>query len=332
MLRDSFSRKHDYLRISITDKCNLRCRYCMPAEGVKLLSHDEILRNEEFIKLIKIFGEMGVKKIRFTGGEPLVRKGFTGIIKGARKLFPEIELCLTTNGILLGDYIDELIGLKIKKLNISLDTISAERYEKITGSNSIDLVLSNIEKVERRNFFDLKINCVLFKETLDWLDEYLNYFKNKNVTIRFIERMPFTGEDEVQSFIPSDLFLDSLRKRGRLSRNKNYDSHVAVMYDYRYLNSYPMKIGVIPPMTHKFCSSCNRLRLTSEGLLKTCLYSQHQLNLKELIRKSIDDEKIKEEIKKSLFNKNREHKMDCFSEDGGCSAITLAGAMSKIGG
>ena len=332
MLTDSYFRKHDYVRISITDKCNLRCRYCIPPTGVKLLPHDQILRNEEFIKLIKIFVKMGVGKIRFTGGEPLIRKGFIDIISETRNIFPGITLCLTTNGILLGEHIDGLLKNDVKKLNISLDTLSKEKYKDITGRDNFDTVISNILTAEKTGFFDLKVNCVLFKSTLKELDDFLDFFKEKNISLRFIERMPFTDEDEMQSFINSDLLIDALKTRGKLSRNSNSDTHVAKMFDFIYRGKYKMNIGVIPPVSHKFCSSCNRLRLTSDGLLKTCLHSSDEFSLLDHIRKGSDDEKIKKVIIDAVFLKNKEHDIEICDENGGCKSLTKNSSMSKIGG
>ncbi len=332
MLTDAYLRKHDYLRVSITDKCNLRCRYCMPPEGVDLLPHDEVLRNEEFTRLIGIFVSMGVVKVRLTGGEPLVRKGLMDIVSEIHSQFPDLELCLTTNGILLGDYIDDLRRLSLKKLNISLDTLSRERYREITMRDNFDDVITAIDRALACDFFDVKINAVLFSETISELDGYLDYFSERDVALRFIERMPFVAGDGGGSFLSSDVFIRELQSRGDLVRNTAIDTNVALMYDFRYRGKYPMRIGVIPPMTHKFCSSCNRLRITSDGLLKTCLHSDADYNLKRLLRDGADDERIRQEIIKAVSLKGEGHNLDCVSEDGGCSSLSRSRFMSKIGG
>lgn len=332
MLTDAYLRKHDYLRVSITDKCNLRCHYCMPPEGVELLPHEKILRNEEFIRLIGIFASMGVVKVRFTGGEPLVRKGFIDIVSQTRSLFPDLELCLTTNGILLGDYIDDLRRLSLKKLNISLDTLSRERYLAITMRDKLDDVTAAIDRALAFGFFDIKINAVLFGETIPELDRFLDFFRERDVALRFIEKMPFVTGDGGGSFLSSDVFVKELSLRGDLVRNSAFDTNVAVMYDFKYRGKYPMRIGVIPPMTHKFCSSCNRLRITSDGFLKTCLHSDANYNLKRLLTEGADDETIRQEILKAVSMKGKGHSLDCVSEDGGCSALVRSGFMSKIGG
>jgi molybdenum cofactor biosynthesis protein A len=331
MLIDSFSRKHNYLRISVTDKCNLRCSYCMPAEGVKFLKHDQILRNEEFLRIIRIFFRMGVNKIRFTGGEPFVRKGFMDLLKSVREEFNDMELCLTTNGILLGRHLDELVDLNIRKINISLDTLSRERFREITGFDFIETVISAIEDAHKRDFFDLKVNCVLFNETLNELNSYLDFFREKKILIRFIERMPFT-QDSVRAFVSSDLLIEALESRGTLVRNKEIDTNVAIMYDYTHRDGFTIKLGIIPPITHNFCSQCNRLRLTADGMLKTCLHSADEINLIDLLRNKAGDDKIMMLIAEGVNNKKREHGIVRDPLNGGCSALTGSRTMSKIGG
>jgi GTP 3',8-cyclase len=332
MLTDAYLRKHDYLRVSITDKCNLRCRYCMPPEGVELLPHEQVLRNEEFVRLIGIFVSMGIVKVRFTGGEPLIRKGFVDIVSRTRSAFPELELCLTTNGILLGDYIDDLRRLSVRKLNISLDTLSRERYRAITMRDGLDDVIAAIDRALSLGFFDLKINAVLFRQTIDELDDFLDYFSGRNVALRFIERMPFVKDDALGSYLSSDLLVKELQSRGDLVRNTGFDTNVAVMYDFRYRGNRPMRIGVIPSLSHKFCSSCNRLRITSDGFLKTCLHSSSNFDLKKLLREGAGDERIRQEITKTVSLKGKGHDLDCVSDENGCSALTRSGFMSKIGG
>jgi GTP 3',8-cyclase len=332
MLTDSYSRKHDYLRVSITDRCNLRCGYCMPPEGVELLQHDQVLRNEEFVRLIGIFVSLGVIKVRFTGGEPLVRKGFIEIVSRTSELYPGIELCLTTNGTLLGDFIESLRRLKLKKLNISLDSLSRDTYRSITMKDCFDDVIANIDRVLAYRFFDVKINAVLFKETISELDNFLEYFKERDVTLRFIEKMPFTPESGAGNYLPSDRLIEQLRVRGDLFRNTHIDTNVAVMFNYNYKGKFPMRIGVIPPISDKFCSSCNRLRITSDGFLKTCLHSCDDHDVKSLLRSGADDETIRRVVRNAVLMKQQCHSLDCWPEEGGCASLTRSGSMSKIGG
>lgn len=332
MLSDNLKRYHDYLRISVTDKCNLRCRYCMPPDGVRHLPHDEVLRNEEFVRLIDIFLGMGIKKIRFTGGEPLLRKGLMDIISETRKRDPAIELCVTSNGVLIGGFIDRLYELGVKKINISLDTLSRERYAALTGSDSFDAVTANIDKLLEYDFFDVKINAVLFDETLSEVDAFLDYFSRREVSLRFIEMMPFSGAAAANEFLRADRFVDELSKRGDLVRKTDFDTNVAMMYLLHYKNNKPLKIGVIPPVTHKFCSACNRLRLTSDGYMKTCLHSNRDYDIKGALRSGGDGNLVVQAIKDALSEKASGHDIDCWFEGGGCSSLQFGRKMSQIGG
>ncbi len=330
MLTDSYLRKHDYLRVSVTDKCNLRCRYCMPPEGVVPLSHDEVLRNEEFVRFIKLFADMGVKKVRFTGGEPFIRKGFIDILRETRELLPGVELCLTTNGTLMGDHVRDLLELKVLNLNVSLDTLVPERFSYITGRNLLHTVLRNIDAVLEQPEFNCKINVVLFRETLDELDSFLDYFKDRPATIRFIEMMPFTDEFKQNDYISLERLKTELEGRGRLHRNEATDTNVAMMYTLNYRNQYPMSIGIIPPITHKFCSSCNRLRLTSDGHLKVCLHDARTRDLKKPMREGAADPEIREIVIAAIKEKRESHSIECYSHEAGCGSVI--NCMSKIGG
>jgi cyclic pyranopterin phosphate synthase len=177
MLTDSFLRKHTYLRVSVTDRCNLRCRYCMPPEGVQLVPHDEVLRNEEFVSLIGIFRKLGVSKVRFTGGEPLVRKGIMDIIHDTHRLYPELVLCLTTNGILLGEYLDDLKKCGMKKFNISLDSMNRDKFLEITGRDCFDTVMRNIENTLEDSSLDVKVNAVLMRDSLNEIDDFRDFLR-----------------------------------------------------------------------------------------------------------------------------------------------------------
>ncbi len=333
MLIDRYNRRMDYLRVSVTDKCNLRCVYCMPPQGIEILPHQEVLRNEEFIRLIQLFEKLGIKKIRFTGGEPLVRKGFLDIVSATREQFPNMELCLTSNGILLGDFLDDLRRIELRKINISLDTLSRERYRAITGHDRFDCVCRNIERALEYDFFDVKVNSVLFKESLEELDATLDYFKDKKVTLRFIEKMPFGKEGREHSFVESGRLIEHLQSKGTLVRSSTDDTAVAVMFTLNYKEKYSIKIGVIPPMTHKFCDRCNRLRLTCDGVLKTCLHSPKEADLKTPTRLGRGDDELIAVILKAINEKPREHRLDCAADGGdGCAAIISNRNMSRIGG
>lgn len=332
MLKDNFLRTHNYLRVSVTDKCNLRCRYCMPPEGVKFMPHDEVLRNEEFTALIGIFVRMGVRKVRFTGGEPLIRKNFFDIVSQTIKNHPETELCITTNGTLLDEHISDLKKYNVKKLNISLDTLSRERFQSLTGVDLFESVISNIEKAINAGFFDIKVNGVLLKSTIDEIDSFLDYFSDKDVTLRFIERMPVTVQDKFNEFIPSDKLIQVLSEKGELTRRGSDDTDVSLRYDLKY-KKRNIRIGIIPPVTHSFCASCTRLRITSEGYLKTCLHSERVYNLKNLLRNGSEENIIMEQISSAIKEKGEGHDIKCNSDNAGCRSISAGlKSMSSIGG
>ncbi len=332
MLTDRFNRKLDYLRVSVTDKCNLRCTYCIPPAGVEYLSHDNVLRNEEFVRFIEFFVKLGVRKIRFTGGEPFVRKGFIDILRETRELFPDVVLCVTTNGVLLEKHLDDLQALDVRQLNVSLDSVLRSRYESITGRDALHDVLRGIRSALERDFFNLKINAVLLPELLDEIDEYLDYFKGDDITLRFIERMPFVKEGVDHTFLSSDNFIELLRKKGTIIRNERTDTNVAMMFDYNYRDCDLIRIGVIPAMTHKFCSRCNRLRLTCDGRIRTCLLSNLEYDIKTPHRMDMGDEAVLKIIEQAVREKPMEHGIDCSGEGDGCVSLQSTRAMLKIGG
>lgn len=332
MLKDNYLRTHNYLRVSVTDKCNLRCRYCMPPQGVTFMPHDEVLRNEEFTRLIDIFVRMGIKKIRFTGGEPLIRKGFFDIISETVRMHSETDLCVTTNGTLLEEHIPDLKKYNVKKLNISLDTMSREKFHSLTGVDHFNTVINNIERSLSADFFDVKVNGVLLKSTLDEIDEFLEYFADKNITLRFIERMPVTEQDEFNEFIPSDELIRILGEKGKLTRKNIDDTDVSLRYDLKYKNGN-IRIGIIPPVTHRFCATCSRLRITADGNLKTCLHSDRQYNLKDLLRNDADESVIVQHIVSAIKEKGEGHNIKCTADNTGCRSITAGiKSMSSIGG
>lgn len=332
MLTDTFNRKLDYLRVSVTDKCNLRCSYCIPPAGVEYLSHDNVLRNEEFLRFIELFVKLGVKKIRFTGGEPFVRKGFIDILRETRESFPDVALCITTNGVLLEKHLDDLQRLDVRQLNVSLDTVRKGRYAAITGCDVFDEVQRGIRSALERDFFNLKINAVLLPELLDEMDEYLDFFKGDDITLRFIERMPFVKDGVGHTFLSSDSFIDLLKQKGSIVRNERTDTNVAMMFEYNYSDRYPLRIGVIPALTHKFCSRCNRLRLTCDGRIRTCLLSNLEYDIKTPHRMDMGDEAILKIIETAVREKPMEHGIECSGEGDGCVSLQNTRAMLKIGG
>ena len=333
MLVDSFQRRLDYLRVSVTDKCNLRCVYCVPAGSMPQMTHDEVLRNEEFVHFIGIFARLGVRKVRFTGGEPLLRKGFLNIVSETHRLYPSLELGLTTNGTLLEGVLGDLEWAGVSKINISLDTLSRERYRALTGHDRLVEVLANIDRTLARGTFTVKINAVLMEDSLLELEEFLQYFADRNIMMRFIERMPFGQSLNGGGAIPSSLLLGALQTKGALVRDADNDTRVAVMYTLHLGSGKSMRIGVIPSMTHRFCARCNRLRLACNGALRTCLYSGTGVDLKGPYRMDMGDSYLEELILRAVSRKPMQHQCGPEAQfPDGCASLVFERRMSSIGG
>ncbi|MGB4268623.1 MAG: GTP 3',8-cyclase MoaA [Spirochaetota bacterium] len=329
MLVDSFGRTIDYVRISVTDHCNLRCIYCMPVE-IKWLPHEEILRNEEIVRLVDVFVSLGIKKVRFTGGEPLLRKDFFDIVKQVRSNHKDLEICITTNGILLEQYVDEIQEFDVQKVNVSLDSLNPDTFAKITGVNAINKVINGILKITALDEVECKINAVIMESTLNELEELLRFATNIHA-IRFIERMPL-GNDPVP-FVSADTLIKKLEFLGTLQRKTKSDTHVAAMYTLlpRWDKSAAINVGIIPAVSHRYCGKCNRLRVTPDGMIRACLHDTTEYNLKKILRGQLNNS-ITEVITNAVLHKKEGHSlMQCNDTAFNCSGMAMH-SMSKIGG
>lgn len=302
---DGIGRTIDYLRISVTDKCNLRCKYCMPAEGVELIPHEMLLTLEEIYRVVSIMAGMGVKKIRFTGGEPLVRKNLIKLVSDVHELPGIEEIALTTNGILLGNMAYELKAAGVNKVNVSLDTCNADTFMKITGFDGYGKVREGISKAQDAGM-DVKINCVLCREfNAEDMENMALLAKTEGIDVRFIELMP-VGCGSSFHGISSDEILERLAMKFGTPEicSEKRGNGPAVYYNFR---DFCGKVGFISPMSHKFCSECNRVRLTAEGRLKLCLHFNSGIELKPMLREGADDEKIRKAVCQALMNKPMAH-------------------------
>ena len=261
-MKDAFDRKIDYLRISVTDRCDLRCQYCMPESGVKSLFHKDILSYEEILRIVECFAELGISRIKITGGEPLIRADVINLIRKLKKAEKIEEVTLTTNGTQLADFIDRLSSVKIDGINLSLDTLNPELYEKITGRNAYQKVFEGFEKALNYPDIKLKINCVPMGLAEQNIVEIAALAKNNPVHVRFIEMMPIGLGKNFQFKSEAETMRELERAYGTL-----------VPYDevlgngpcrYYSITGFNGKIGFISAMSHKFCSSCNRVRLTAD--------------------------------------------------------------------
>jgi GTP 3',8-cyclase len=324
MLIDGYSRKIRYLRISVTDRCNLRCRYCMPEEGVEWLPHEGIMRYEEMLRVIRICSDMGVDKVRLTGGEPLVRKGLLGFIESIKEIKAINDLSLTTNGVMLSETAQSLKSAGISRLNISLDTLDKEKYFYMTRVDAFDSVMSGIEKSMELGFI-IKINVVAISGfNDDEITSFASQTMDKDMEVRFIELMPMgcaarLGNGHV--FRANELRDIIESEHGIL---EPADSGLGPAKVFR-IKGAKGKIGFIDPMTeHLFCRRCNRIRLTASGQLKLCLFSEDGIDILNPIRKGISDGELSSLIMESVKMKPS-HGIHVEGKNGN-------GPMNRIGG
>lgn len=321
---DKWGRKIDYLRISVTNKCNLRCTYCMPEE-YKPDSHIESnLTIEEIYKVAKVASEIGISKIRITGGEPLVRPGVVDLIRDIKALPNIKEVCLTTNGIYIEEQLDDLVEAGLDKVNVSLDTMKEEVYKEITRYGDLSKVMRAIELLLQKGL-KVKINAVVIKGCNEnEIMDFVHFIEKKPIDLRFIELMPIGQGKKFKSLSTDEIKEIILKERKLIScPNENFRGGPAT---YFKTESSLGRIGFISAMSHSFCNSCNRIRLTSEGILKQCLYWNNNTDLKTLIRKGISDEELKEVLKESIYNKPEKHSF------GANNSKSDQRAMNEIGG
>ena len=274
---DNYGRTIEYLRLSVTDLCNYRCIYCMPPEGVPKRSHADILSIEELIEIAEAAISLGVRKIRLTGGEPLVRRGILTLCRNIKAIDPTVELSLTTNGSLLSALAHDLKAAGVDRLNISLDSLDADRYRDITRGGELSDVLSGIRAAEEAGFMNTKINAVLIgginnAEVID----FINLTRFHTIGVRFIELMPI---GEVKDW-PAERFLSAQFVASLLDETQ-LESYDGVAQIYR-LPGYKGTVGLITPLSHSFCDRCNRVRITADGKLRPCLHSDTEVSLRGL--------------------------------------------------
>lgn len=298
---DTHNRNVEYMRISLTDKCNLRCIYCMPEVEKEYTQVKEILSKEDIIKIIEAAVSLGIKKIRYTGGEPLVYKDIVELIRDTYKINNIEEVSITTNGILLADMLDDLIKAGLKRVNISLDTLDEVKFKAITRYGNLKEVMNAVYKCIEKGLKPVKLNIVLMKGINDHeIDEFIKLTKELPVEVRFIELMPI-GEG-ISFYENCRLSCEEvLNKHPELSVVKEEKQSTAAMYT---LPKALGKIGFINPISCKFCSSCNKIRLTCDGKIKPCLHSGEEIDIKQFLGYK---EKIIEALKLAIINKPLEH-------------------------
>ncbi|MHA8109699.1 GTP 3',8-cyclase MoaA [Aquirufa sp. A-Brett2-W8] len=325
-LFDNHGRELSYLRLAVTDRCNLRCTYCMPAEGINYLPERELLSWEEMFRLTRIMHEMGIKKVRITGGEPFVRNGLVEFLTELAGL-SDLEICLTTNGVFIGEYIEALKKLGVRHINLSLDSLDRDRFHQITRRDDFAKVYENLICLIDAGF-QVKINAVVMQgkneEDIIALTEFA---RTHPVSVRFIEEMPFNGSGLVEE----KLFWDYVRILERI-RSQFPDlkarpflfGETAKTYD---IPGFKGNFGIIAAFSRTFCGTCNRIRLTAKGQVKTCLYDDGVFDLKAYLRGGVSDEEIKTQLM-TLF---KARSLDGFEAEKNRKGV-IKESMTTIGG
>ena len=304
-MRDRYNREISYLRLSVTDLCNLRCRYCMPEEGVCKLRHEEILTEDEMIGAIEAAASLGVRKVRITGGEPLVKKNILSICRHIAAVQGIREVCLTTNGTLLPAFAADLRAAGVNRINISLDTLNPEKYTSMTRGGKLQDALSGIEAALQAEFEKIKINTVLiggFND--DEIRELAELTLRWPVDVRFIELMPMPGQQAFSegAFVPDSRVTELLPELEPVKQNEG----VAKLWR---LPDARGNVGLISPVYETFCARCNRIRLTADGKLKPCLHSSEEFSIKGL-----SPEKVREQFERAILEKPACHEQLSFKE------------------
>jgi len=292
-MKDKFNREINYLRISLTDKCDLRCCYCMSEKGIEKKSHDEILSEEELLDVVNEAVKLGINKVRLTGGEPLVKKNILSIIEKISRINGINDLSLTTNGTRLKEMAFDLKKAGLNRINISLDTLNKDKYKYITRCGDINNVLDGLKKAKEVGFDKIKINVVLIKGfNDDEIKDFINLTVDEDIDVRFIELMPMINDEINKSYVSNQIVLEKV--------NLDYLGTQGVAEMYKLSNGKG-KVGLISAISNSFCNKCNKIRLTADGKLKPCLHSNIEIPIK-----GVEDKK--EALIQAIKDKPEEHK------------------------
>jgi GTP 3',8-cyclase len=327
-LRDSWEREIKSVRVSVTDKCNFRCTYCMPAEGLEWLARDEILSFEEIARIVGVLARLGVDEVRLTGGEPLVRRDLPVLVEQIARIDGVHDLSLTTNGVLLDRLARPLVDAGLQRLNVSLDTLNHVRFAEITRRDALDAVLRGLEEAERYpQLRPIKVNCVAVKGfTETEVPALAELARRKPYVVRFIEFMPLDAdeawrEDDVLTGAEIRTIIEE--HYGPLEEVPAKASSTAKRF--RFADGAG-EVGFVNPVSEPFCSSCDRIRLTADGQLRTCLFSRREWDLKTALRNGASDDELVELIRFAVRHKELKHKIN----DPGFTRASRS--MSQIGG
>ncbi|MDE2483010.1 MAG: GTP 3',8-cyclase MoaA [bacterium] len=326
-MADAFDRPITYLRVSVTDKCNLRCVYCMPESGLDWLRREELLRYEEIVEIVRAAASVGVRTIRITGGEPLVRRDLHRLIAGIAAV-PGIEdIALSTNAVLLEEQLPALLDAGLRRVNVSLDTLREDRFEAIARRPGLDRVLRGIDAALAAGLAPLKLNCVVMRgQNDDEIAAFAELTRARAVFVRFIEVMPVHENLELQrdAYVSSDEILERVAEIGEISPVAGPPGNGPARY-FSFAGA-PGAVGVISPLSHDYCERCNRVRLTADGRLRLCLFGDQHLDLRTPLRAGATSEELADIFRASMAIKPERHhlrlgeassRMRAFSEIGG---------------
>jgi len=334
-LVDGFGRVADDLRVSVTDRCNFRCTYCMPAGGLEWMPRSEVLSFEELARLVGVFVGLGVRTVRLTGGEPLLRRGLDELV-AQLSATGVTDLSMTTNGFLLASKAKGLAAAGLRRVNVSVDSLLRHRFKAMTRRDALDAVMEGLAAAERAGMAPVKLNCVVIRGTNDdELVEFARFARSTGYEVRFIEFMPLDADEEWSrdQVVPSQEVLATIDQAyplvGAGTGTQPGDAQPADTQPaevYRFADGAPGSVGVIPSVTAPFCASCNRVRITADGQFRTCLFSLGETDLKAMLRSGADDDEITGAIRHAVAGKWAGHAI------GAAEFTRPARSMSMIGG
>lgn len=310
-LLDRYGRTARDLRVSITEKCSLRCRYCMPEEGLPPIAADELLTEQEIVRLVTLaVRELGVREVRFTGGEPLLRRDLERIVAGCHAALPELPLAMTTNGIGLEHRASGLVMAGLRRVNVSLDTIDRADFAHLTRRDRLPAVLAGIRAAQRAGLAPVKVNAVLMRETLAGAPDLLQWCLSQGCELRFIEEMPLDAEhrwSRTHLVTAADL-LQTLGTRFTLTAVGRHDA--AAPAESWLVDGGPETVGIIASVTRSFCADCDRTRLTAEGMMRSCLFSDREIDLRTPLRAGASDAELAQAWRAAMWQKPAGHGID----------------------
>ena len=328
LLFDNHGRPINYLRLAVTDRCNLRCFYCMPEEGIKYLPKKELFTFEEIERLVVLLAQMGITKVRLTGGEPFVRNDLMQLIRRIVEIDGIKDVHITTNGILTSPHVAELKSLGIASVNLSLDTLDRERFKRIARRDEFIKTWETFEQLMASDI-PVKINAVVMEgQNIEDILPLVELTRNRNVSVRFIEEMPFNGEGSHYASLnwTHKKILEHIQKEYP-NIDKVRDEENSTAYHYQ-VPGFKGNVGIIAAFSRTFCGTCNRIRVTAQGVLKTCLYDDGVLNIRDLMRNGLSDQAIKAQLQNAFTHRAK----DGFEAEKKRKLHTVSESMSTIGG